>query len=53
VATVVSLNGLPDDEQGVAASLINTVVNYSISLSLGFANTVEVNANHSGAEVGL
>lgn len=27
--------------QGVAASLVNTVLNYSISLGLGFAGTIE------------
>ncbi|KAL4901593.1 hypothetical protein BDW74DRAFT_71365 [Aspergillus multicolor] len=29
------------EHQGVSASLVNTVVNYSISLALGFAGTVE------------
>lgn len=52
-ATLVLSNALPAEQQGVAASLINTVVNYSISLGLGFASTVEVNVNHSGADVEL
>jgi hypothetical protein len=52
-ATLVFSNALPAEQQGVAASLINTVVNYSISLGLGFASTVEVNVNHSGADVEL
>ncbi|KAI4947713.1 hypothetical protein J4E91_006535 [Alternaria rosae] len=52
-ATLVLSNALPAEQQGVAASLINTVVNYSISLGLGFASTVEVNVNHGGADVEL
>ncbi len=34
--------------QGIAASLVSTVVNYSISLALGFGGTVEVNVNNGG-----
>ncbi|CAN9174763.1 unnamed protein product [Alternaria alternata] len=52
-ATLVLSNTLPVEQQGVAASLINTVVNYSISIGLGFASTVEVNVNHNGAETEL
>jgi hypothetical protein len=36
------------EHQGIAASLVNTVVNYSISLGLGFAGTVEVHVNNGG-----
>lgn len=32
---------VPKDVQGVAASLVNTVVNYSISIGLGIAATAE------------
>lgn len=28
--------------------MVNTIVNYSISLGLGFAGTIEVNVNHGG-----
>jgi hypothetical protein len=35
-------NTLPKDQQGMAGRLVSTVVNYSISLGLGFAATVEV-----------
>jgi MFS family permease len=41
-ATLILSNSVSREHQGVAASLINTVVNYSISLGLGFAGTVEV-----------
>lgn len=42
-ATVYLSNSIERAHQGVAASLVNTVVNYSVSLGLGFAGTVEVN----------
>ncbi|CZT09641.1 related to Drug resistance protein YOR378W [Rhynchosporium graminicola] len=38
--TIILSNGMPRDHQGIAASLVNTVVNYSISLSLGIAGTI-------------
>lgn len=41
-ATIILSNSVSKKHQGIAASLINTVVNYSISLGLGFAGTVEV-----------
>lgn len=44
-STVIISNALPRSKQGVGASLVNTVVNYSISLALGFAGTVEANVN--------
>ncbi|KAJ5768717.1 drug resistance protein [Penicillium odoratum] len=47
-ATVVLSNAVGRRHQGVAASLVTTVVNYSISLGLGFAGTVEVHVNHGG-----
>jgi hypothetical protein len=35
---------MPPEHQGLAASLVNTVVNYSISIALGIAGTVDVYA---------
>lgn len=32
---------MPNHQQGLAASLVNTVVNYSISIGLGIAGTAE------------
>lgn len=52
-ATFVMSNLLPVDRQGVAGSLVTTVVNYSISLGLGLACTVEVHVNHNGGDVML
>jgi hypothetical protein len=47
-ATVILSNHMPQEHQGLAASLVNTVVNYSISIALGIAGTVEVYApNHT------
>lgn len=45
-ATLILSNHLPHEHQGMAASLVNTVVNYSISIALGIAGTVEVYAPH-------
>lgn len=47
-ATVYLSNSVEKERQGVAASLVNTIVNYSISLGLGFAGTVEGHVNHGG-----
>lgn len=41
---------LPKKHQGVAASLVSTVVNYSISIGLGFAGTVEYYTTKNGAD---
>jgi MFS family permease len=48
-ATVILSNHMPREHQGLAASLVNTVVNYSISIALGVAGTVEVYANKDPA----
>ncbi|KAK4621816.1 hypothetical protein CLAFUW4_06740 [Fulvia fulva] len=47
-ATLVISDSVKKAHQGVAASLVNTVVNYSISLGLGFAGSVEVYVNNGG-----
>ncbi|KAF2836787.1 MFS general substrate transporter [Patellaria atrata CBS 101060] len=47
-ATLILSNAVGKEHQGIAASLVNTVVNYSISLGLGFAGTVEVHVNNGG-----
>ena len=41
----------PKEHQGIAASLIATVVNYSISIGLGIAGTVESRVNYDGQQV--
>jgi hypothetical protein len=41
---------MPREHQGLAASLVNTMVNYSISIALGIAGTVEVAVNRKGAD---
>ncbi|KAF1949835.1 MFS general substrate transporter [Byssothecium circinans] len=43
-ATLILSNHMPREHQGLAASLVNTVANYSISIALGVAGTVEVYA---------
>lgn len=39
--TIIMSNSMPREEQGTAASLVNTVLNYSISIGLGMAGTIE------------
>lgn len=40
-ATVILSNSMPREHQGLAASLVNTFVNYFIATALGIAGTVE------------
>lgn len=47
-ATLILSDAASKEHQGMAASMVITIINYSISLSLGFAGTVEVNVNHGG-----
>lgn len=42
---------MPRQHQGLAASLVTTFVNYSISIGLGFAGTVESQVNGQGTNV--
>jgi MFS family permease len=47
-ATLILSNAVEKRHQGVAMSIINTLVNYSISIALGFAGTIEVNVSGGG-----
>ena len=47
-ATIITSNHFPLHQQGIAGSLITTCVNYSISLGLGLASTVEVHVDDHG-----
>lgn len=47
-ATLILSDAVAKEHQGIAASLVNTIVNYSISLALGFSGTVESHVNHGG-----
>ncbi|THX62757.1 hypothetical protein D6D05_10507, partial [Aureobasidium pullulans] len=49
--TIILSNSTVKEHQGVAASLVNTVVNYSISIALGIAGTVDRNVNKGGRDV--
>lgn len=40
--TLILSNAVRKEHQGMGASLVNTVVNYSISIGVGIAGTVEV-----------
>lgn len=42
VSTVFISDSVPEEHQGISASLINTIINYSMALGLGIAGTAEV-----------
>jgi MFS family permease len=50
-ASLIVSNTMPTHQQGVAASMVNTVINWSISLGLGIAGTVESQLLKSGKTV--
>jgi MFS family permease len=49
--TLLLSNAMPKEHQGVAASLVNTIVNYSISIALGIAGTIEGHINDDGKDL--
>lgn len=48
-ASLILLDFLPKEHQGMAGSLTNTVINYSVSLFLAMASTVEAERKRRGA----
>ncbi|CAF1165573.1 unnamed protein product [Adineta ricciae] len=50
-ASLIVSNTMPVHQQGVAASMVNTAINWSISLGLGIAGTVESELLKKGASV--
>jgi hypothetical protein len=48
--TLILSNAMPREHQGLAASLVNTIVNYSISIGLGLAATVESQVDRGGTD---
>lgn len=50
-ATILLSNAMSRKNQGIAASLVNTVINYSISIGLGFAGTIEERVNNGGSNL--
>jgi MFS family permease len=49
-ANILMSSALPKEKQGIAASLVSTMVNYSISCGLGFAGTVHRYTLHHEAK---
>jgi hypothetical protein len=49
VSTLFLSNAVPREHQGISASLVNTVVNYSIAIGLGIAGTVEAEIPNSNS----
>lgn len=50
-ASLIIAATLPPHQQGVAGSLVNTIINYSVALGLGIAGTVEVQTSNNGANL--
>ncbi|KZL80713.1 major facilitator superfamily transporter [Colletotrichum incanum] len=50
-ATLILSDVVPRETQGIAASLVTTVVNYSIALGVGIASTVETQLNNGGENI--
>lgn len=50
-ASLIIAASLPPHRQGVASSLVNTLVNYSVALGLGIAGTVETHTNNGGTDL--
>jgi MFS family permease len=48
-ASILFASAVPKRLQGMGASIVMTVVNYSISLGLGFAGTLETNIDSGGS----
>ena len=49
-ATIILSNFVAKENQGIAASLVNTIVNYSISIGLGIAGTVQSQVDPVGTK---
>ncbi|SPO22190.1 related to aminotriazole resistance protein [Ustilago trichophora] len=49
-ASIILSDFLPPHQQGTASSIVNTIVNYSIALGLGFAGVVETHVNDGGRD---
>jgi MFS family permease len=53
-ATILLSSALPREKQGIAASLVSTMVNYSISCGLGFAGSIHrYTIERTGRQLGL
>ncbi|KAK6841521.1 hypothetical protein PG989_009930 [Apiospora arundinis] len=50
-AQIIASNAVPKRHQGVAGSLVGTLLSYGMSTGLGFAGTVEVNTFRYGADL--
>lgn len=49
-ASIVLSYSVPRHHQGAVASMVSTVINYSISIGLGLAGTIEVHQNRGGTD---
>ncbi|GIK07141.1 hypothetical protein Aspvir_002796 [Aspergillus viridinutans] len=49
--TIILSRAMLREHQGLAASLVNTFVNYSISIGLGLAGTIDAEVNDGGKDI--
>ncbi|CCF56689.1 hypothetical protein KAFR_0B03930 [Kazachstania africana CBS 2517] len=50
-SSIILSDALPMEYQGMAGSLVNTIVNYSTSLCLGMGTTAEIQVNKNGTDL--
>ena len=50
-AQIIACNAVPVKHQGVAGSLVGTLLSYGLSTGLGFGGTVEVNTSENGSNL--
>ena len=50
-AQIIASNTVPIQHQGIAGSLVGTLLSYGMSTGLGFAGTVEVHTNNGGSDI--
>jgi len=50
-AMIILSDSLPKEHQGMAASLVNTVLNYAVSIGLGVAGTVAIRVSPTTTEL--
>lgn len=50
-AQIIASNTVSVEQQGIAGSLVGTLLSYGLSTGLGFAGTVEIHTNHGGRDL--
>jgi MFS family permease len=50
-AQIIASNSVSRNQQGIAGSLIGTLLTYGMSTGIGFGGTLEVHTNHDGTDI--